>query len=102
MHILCCDQSLNHVQLFETTWTVYPARLFCPWEFSRQEYWSGLPCPPPGDLSNLGIKLRFSELQVGSLPSDPRILERVQYIPSPEDLPDPGIEPESPALQSDY
>ena len=26
-----------------------PARLLCPWGFSRQEYWSGLPCPPPGD-----------------------------------------------------
>ena len=26
-------------------------------EFSRQEYWSGLPCPPPGGLSNPGIKL---------------------------------------------
>ena len=25
--------------------------------FSRQEYWSGLPCPPPGDLSDPGIKL---------------------------------------------
>ena len=25
-------------------------------EFSRQEYWSGLPCLPPGDLPNLGIK----------------------------------------------
>jgi hypothetical protein len=25
--------------------------------FSRQEYWSGLPCPPPGDLPNPGIKL---------------------------------------------
>ena len=24
-----------------------PARLLCPWGFSRQEYWSGLPCPPP-------------------------------------------------------
>ena len=29
---------------------LHPARLFCPWGFSRQEYWSGLPCPPPGDL----------------------------------------------------
>ena len=29
----------------------------CPWVFSRQE-WSGLPCPPPGDLSNPGIELR--------------------------------------------
>ena len=27
-------------------------RLLCPWGFSRQEYWSGLPCPPPGDLPN--------------------------------------------------
>ena len=29
-----------------------PARLLCPWDFSRWEYWSGLPCPPPGDLPN--------------------------------------------------
>ena len=33
-----------------------PARLLCPWEFSRKEYWSGLPCPIPGDLHNPGIK----------------------------------------------
>ena len=33
-----------------------PARLLCPWGFSRQEYWGGLPCPPPGDLSDPGIK----------------------------------------------
>ena len=39
--------------------------------FSRQEYWSGLPCPPPGDLSNPGIELRSPELQVDSLPSEP-------------------------------
>ena len=43
-----------------------PTRLLCLWGSSRQEYWSGLPCPPPGDL------------------------------------PDPGIEPGSPALQADY
>ena len=29
-----------------------PARLLCPWGFSRQQYWSGLPRPPPGDLLN--------------------------------------------------
>ena len=28
------------------------SRLLCPWGFPRQEYWSGLPCPPPGDLLN--------------------------------------------------
>ena len=33
-------------------------RLLCPWGFSRQEYWSGLPCPPPGDIPNTGIKPR--------------------------------------------
>ena len=40
-------------------------------EFSRQEYWSGLPFPPPGDLPNPGIKLRSPKLQVDSLPSEP-------------------------------
>ena len=33
-----------------------PVRLLSQWEFSRQEYWSGLPCPPPGDLPDPGIK----------------------------------------------
>jgi len=34
-------------------------------EFSRQEYWSGLPFPSPGDLSNPGIELRSYALQAG-------------------------------------
>ena len=38
--------------------------------FSRQEYWSGLPCPPPGDLPNPGIELRSPTLQVDSLPCE--------------------------------
>ena len=33
-----------------------PARLFCSWGFSRQEYWSELPCPPPGGLPDPGIQ----------------------------------------------
>ena len=33
------------------------ARLFCPWGFSGQEYWSGLLFPPPGDLPNPGFEL---------------------------------------------
>ena len=37
----------------------------------KQEYWSGLPGPPPGDLPNPGIKPRSSALQVDSLPSEP-------------------------------
>ena len=37
-----------------------PARLLCPWGLSKQEYWSVLPCPPPGDLPQIGIKPRSS------------------------------------------
>ena len=39
--------------------------------FSRQEYWGGLPCPSPGDLSNPGIELRSPGLQADSLPPEP-------------------------------
>ena len=39
--------------------------------FLRQEYWSGLLCPPPGDLPNPGIKPRSPTLQVDSLLSEP-------------------------------
>ena len=39
--------------------------------FSRQEYWSGLPCLSPGDLPNPGIKPRSPALQVDSLPAEP-------------------------------
>ena len=44
--------------------------LLCPWGFSRQGYWSGLPCPPPGDLPNPGIEPRSPALQADSLPSE--------------------------------
>ena len=40
-------------------------------EFSRQEYWSGLPFSSPGNLSNPGIKPRSPVLQAGSLPAEP-------------------------------
>ena len=46
---------LSRVQLFATTWTVaHQAPLSM--GFSRQEYWSRLPLPVPGDLPNPGIK----------------------------------------------
>ena len=48
-------QLLNYVQLFATLWTVIchtPLSI----GFSRQEYWSGLPFPPPEDLPDPGIK----------------------------------------------
>jgi len=40
-------------------------------EFSRQEYWSGLPFPSPGDLPDPGIDPRSPELQADTLPSEP-------------------------------
>ena len=39
--------------------------------FSRQEFWSGLPFPSPGDLPDPGIELRFPVLQADYLPSEP-------------------------------
>ena len=44
---------------------------FSVWGFSRLEYWSGLPLPSPGDLSNPGIQPRFLALQADSLLSEP-------------------------------
>ena len=38
----------SHVQFLATQWTIQPARLFCPWGFSSQKYWSRLAFPPPG------------------------------------------------------
>ena len=40
-------------------------------EFSRQEYWSGLPFPSPGDLPDPGIEPRSPILQADTLPSEP-------------------------------
>ena len=62
--------SLIHVRLLVTPRTV---TLQVPLSvgFSRQEYWSGLPRPPPGDLPNLGIESRSPALQADSLPSEP-------------------------------
>ena len=55
---LCCVCELSrfsHVQLFATLWTV-ACQAPLSMGFSRQEYWSGLPCPPPGKLPEPGIE----------------------------------------------
>ena len=68
--MLCCAYSLNDVWLFVTPWTVDPqSPLFM--EFSRQEYWSGLPFSSPGDLPNPRIEPGCPALQPDSLPSEP-------------------------------
>ena len=41
-----------------------PARTLCLWAFSRQEYWSGLLYPPPGDLTDPGIEPRSPTLKL--------------------------------------
>ena len=63
---------LNHficVQLFVTLWTV-ARQAPLSMGFSRQEYWSGLACPPPGDLPDPGL-LCLLHRQAGSLPLAP-------------------------------
>ena len=62
--------SLSRVLLFVTPWTVaHQAPLSM--EFSRQEYWNGLPFPSPGDLPNPGIEPESPALQADALPSEP-------------------------------
>ena len=63
-------KSLSHVRLFATPWTV-AHQAPPPVGFSRQEYWSGLPFPSPGDLPNPGIEPRSPALQADTLPSEP-------------------------------
>ena len=63
-------KSLSCVQLLATPWTAaYQAPL--PMGFSRQEYWSGLPFPSPGDLPSPGIELWSPTSQADILPSEP-------------------------------
>ena len=60
----------SRVRLFATRWTVaHQAPLSM--GFSRQEYWSGLPCPPSGDLPNPGIEPGPPPSQMNSLLSEP-------------------------------
>ena len=61
---------LRRVQLFVTPWTVaYKAPPSM--GFSRQEYWSGLPFPSPGDLPDPWIEPRSPALQADALTSEP-------------------------------
>ena len=63
-------KSLSRVRLFENPWTVaHQAPLSM--GFTRQDYWSGLPFPSPGDLPDPGIKPRSPALQADALPSEP-------------------------------
>ena len=63
-------KSLSRVRLFATPWTVaYQAPPSM--GFSRQEYWSGLPFPSPGDLPDPGIEPRSPALEADALTFEP-------------------------------
>ena len=64
--LLCCVHLLSCVQLFATPWTV-ARQAPLSMRFSRQEYWSGLPFPSPGDVPDPGIEPRSPALQADSL-----------------------------------
>ena len=73
-------KSLSRVRLFATPWTVAhqaPPSM----EFSRQEYWSGLPFPSPGDLPNLGIEPWSPTLWADALPSEPPETDCIIKLP---------------------
>ena len=79
-------KSLSCVRLFATPWTAtYQATLTM--GFPRQEYWSGLPFPSPGDLPDAGIEPRSPALQADTLPSEPpgkpNTAERICYTNLP-------------------
>ena len=70
---------LSRVRLFATPWTVaYQAMQSM--GFSRQEYWSGLPFPSPGDLPNPGIEPGSPALQTDALLSEPPNVTNAPYI----------------------
>ena len=71
MFLCMCALSFSRVWLFATPWTV-ARQVPLSMGFSRREYWSGLPRPPPGDIPNPGIEPRSPTLQVDSLPSEPQ------------------------------
>ena len=71
--------SLSHVQLFVTPSTVTcQSMIHDPWStgFSKQEHWSGLPFPSPGDLPHPAIEPRSPALQADALPSELLLIHR--------------------------
>ena len=73
---------LSHSVVSDSLWPhgLQSTRLLCPWGFSRKEYWSGLLCPPPGNLPNPGIKPKSPALQADSLLSESPGKPHIYYI----------------------
>ena len=62
---------LSHVRPFAIPWTIAYQAPLSSMEFSKQEYWSGLPFPSPGDLPDPGIEPASPTLQADALPPEP-------------------------------
>ena len=69
-HSVCSVCVLSYVRRFVTPWTV-ACQATLSMEFSRQEYWSGLPFPPPWNLPDPGIKLASPALAGGFFTTEP-------------------------------
>ena len=70
LSVCVCVRALSHVRLFSAPWTVAQQAPLS-MEFSRQEYWSGLPFPSPGNLPDPGIEAGSPLLQADSLLFEP-------------------------------
>ena len=68
---VCVLSRFSHVRLFETLW-IAACQTPLSMGFSRQEYWSGLPFPAPGDLPNPGTEPGCPALQADFLPLNHR------------------------------
>ena len=86
--VLCCAESLSCVQLFGIPWTV-ASQAPLSMRISRQECWSGLPCPPPHVLLTSLIDIDLSEVHIGlkgarsSLPHPQNVKGRFSHPPVP-------------------
>ena len=70
-YYVCVFHCFSCVQLFAILWTV-ACQTPLSMEFSRPEYWSGLPSPSPGDNPDPWIEPRSPALQADSLPAEPQ------------------------------
>ena len=84
--ILCILSCFSCIWLLATLWTL-ACQVPLSMGFSRQEYWSGLPCPSPGDLPDPGWNLHLLGLlrwQAGSSPLAPPYDSMVSSIKMPQ------------------
>ena len=72
-YVTCYYLLLTRSVMSDSFWPhgLQPTKLFFPWGFSRQQYWSELPSLSPVDFPNPGIEPRFPILLMCSLPSEP-------------------------------